>query len=71
MSFAERLKELRNKRKISQTVLAELLKVSQRQISYYESGKDTPPLPSLIVLADYFNVSLDYLVGISDKPERK
>ncbi|WP_207858346.1 helix-turn-helix domain-containing protein [Lucifera butyrica] len=34
MIFAERLKELRNKHKISQTVLAELLKVSQRQISY-------------------------------------
>lgn len=70
MIFAERLKELRNKHKLSQAVLAELLKVSQRQISYYESGKDTPPLPSLIILADYFHVSLDYLVGRSDKSER-
>jgi len=68
--FAEQLKKLRNKHKISQTVLADLLHVSQRQISYYESGKDTPPLPSLIVLADYFNVSLDYLVGRSNDPTR-
>jgi Predicted transcriptional regulators len=68
--FAERLKELRNKHKISQAALAELLKISQRQISYYENGKDTPPLPSLIILADYFGVSIDYLVGRSDKPER-
>lgn len=68
--FAQRLNELRTKHKLSQTALASLLNVSQRQISYYESGKDTPPLPALIALADYFNVSLDYLVGRSDKPAR-
>jgi transcriptional regulator with XRE-family HTH domain len=69
--FAERLKELRSKHKINQTILADLLNVTQRQISYYESGQDTPPLPSLITLADYFNVSLDYLVGRSDETHRK
>lgn len=68
-TFASRLKELRAKHKINQTVLADLLSVSQRQISYYEKGEDTPPLASLIILADYFDVSLDYLVGRTDKTE--
>lgn len=69
--FAERLKELRNKHKVTQTVLADLLHVSQRQVSYYEKGQDTPSLPSLIAIADYFNVSLDYLVGRSNNPKRQ
>lgn len=68
--FAERLKELRRKHKVNQTVLADLLYVSQRQISYYESAQDTPSLSSLITIADYFNVSLDYLVGRSNNPRR-
>lgn len=69
--FAERLKELRKSHKVTQTVLAESLQVSQRQISYYENAQDTPSLPSLIAIADYFNVSLDYLVGRSNNPERQ
>ena len=69
--FAERLKELRKKHKVNQTILAELLHVSQRQISYYENAQDTPSLLSLIVIADYFDVSLDYLVGRSNNPSRQ
>jgi len=69
--FPERLKELRRKHKLSQASLADVLKVSQRQVSNYEGGQDTPPLPSLIALADYFQVSLDYLVGRSDNPDMK
>lgn len=66
-AFAVRLKKLRNKHKINQTVLEDLLSVSQRVLSYYEKGEDTPPLASLIILADYFDVSLDYLVRRADK----
>ncbi|WP_371377684.1 helix-turn-helix domain-containing protein [Sporomusa aerivorans] len=69
--FAERLKELRMKHKVSQAVLADLLHVSQRQISYYETAQDTPSLPSLIAIADYFDISLDYLVGRSNNPGRQ
>jgi transcriptional regulator with XRE-family HTH domain len=65
--FPDRLKELRIANKVSQDTLAKVLNVTQRQISYYESGKDIPPLPALITIADYFNVSLDYLVGRGDK----
>lgn len=71
MIFAERLKELRKKHNVNQTALANLLHVSQRQVSYYESAQDTPSLPSLITIADYFDVSLDYLVGRSDNPKRQ
>lgn len=69
--FSERLKELRTKHKISQTTLAEFLHVSQRQISYYEKAQDTPSLASLIAIADYFDVSIDYLVGRSNDPTKK
>lgn len=64
-----RLKDLRISKKLSQTALAEEIGISQRAISYYESGKDTPSLEILIRIADYFNVSLDYLVGRSDYPK--
>ncbi|WP_371369856.1 helix-turn-helix domain-containing protein [Sporomusa rhizae] len=40
-------------------------------MSNYESAQDTPSLPSLIVIADYFDVSLDYLVGRSNNPSRQ
>jgi repressor LexA len=69
MQFHERLKKLRKIKKVNQTVIAELLGVGQRQISYYESGQDIPSLPLLIILADYFNVSLDYIAGRTENPK--
>jgi transcriptional regulator with XRE-family HTH domain len=69
MDFHERLKALRQEKKVNQTVIADILNVGQRQVSYYESGQDVPPLPLLIILADYFNVSLDYLAGRTDNPK--
>ncbi|MGB9661911.1 MAG: helix-turn-helix domain-containing protein [Moorellaceae bacterium] len=69
--FGSRLKDLRISRKISQATLAIEIGVSQRAISYYESGKDIPTLDILIRLADFFDVSLDYLVGRSDDPRRR
>ena len=63
-----RLKELRTSSKISQAALSNAIGVSQRAISYYESGKDVPTLNVLIALADFFDVSLDYLVGRTDDP---
>lgn len=68
MQFSQRLKELRVNNKLNQTQLANFLKVGQRQISYYESGQDIPPIHTLIALSDYFGVSLDYLTGKSNDP---
>lgn len=67
----KRLKMLRKSQKISQSLLAQKVGVTQQAISYYESGKDIPALDTLIALADFFDVSLDYLVGRSDDPRRK
>lgn len=70
-SLAERLVQLRQQRGIRQKDIAELLGVSERAVQYYESGKRHPDFEGLIKLADYFNVSLDYLVGRSDDPQRR
>ena len=49
---------------------AEILGMGQRNYQKYETGEIDPPLSKAIVLADFFNVSLDYLVGRSDDPTR-
>lgn len=69
--FAKRLKELRKLKGVYQKEMAELLKITDRQYIRYEAGKVDPPTSKTIFLADYFNVSIDYLIGISDDPQRK
>ncbi len=64
--FAERLKDLRTERGLKQSTLAAALATTQRKISYWETGKVEPDLLSLCKLAEYFSVSLDYLVGLKD-----
>lgn len=61
-----RLKELREERRFSQDGLALKLNVSQSTISAYEVGDRTPDLETLIAIAQFFGVSLDYLAGQSD-----
>ena len=61
-----RLKELREKSRLNQQGLALKLNISQSTISAYEVGDRTPNLETLIIIANFFNVSLDYLVGLSD-----
>ncbi len=62
-----RLKELRKKRKISQVKLALDLNMNQNSISRYENLEREADYDTLIRLADYFDVSIDYLLGRSDK----
>ena len=59
-----RLKELREKRRLNQEGLAMKLNVSQSTISAYEVGERTPDLETLISIANFFGVSIDYLVGL-------
>lgn len=61
-----RLKELRRSRGISQLKLAMDLNLNQNTISRYETGEREADYKTLCLLADYFNVSLDYLLGRSD-----
>lgn len=62
--FCERLKELRIEKGIGQTELAKAINVSKGIISLWENNLREPKLSNLIVLAKYFGVSIDYLVGL-------
>lgn len=64
-----RLKALREKRGISQLKLAMDLRLNQNSISRYESGAREADYKTLIALADYFDVSIDYLLERTDKPK--
>lgn len=66
----ERLKKLRQSRNLSQQKLAEEFHISQQSIWKYENGISEPDIDTLLCLANYFNVSVDYLVGNSDIPEK-
>ena len=61
--FSERLQQLRKEHGLKQAQLAEILQTTQRRISYLESEKIEPDLMLLWKLSDYFDVSIDYLVG--------
>lgn len=61
--FPKRLKELRKLRKIKQKDCAYILNINRSTYAGYETGKTKPSYEVLIKLADYFNVSLDYLTG--------
>lgn len=61
------MKELRKDRKISQTQIAKELKMTQRMYSTYETGERKPTIDTLIDIANYFNVTLDYLTGNETK----
>jgi transcriptional regulator with XRE-family HTH domain len=64
--FADRIRELKKSRNISQSSLAAVAKITERQFRNLEIGKNEPSLKVLIALADHFDVSIDYLVGRSD-----
>ena len=64
-----RLKELRKKKGISQLKLALDLSTSQNTISRYETGEREAGYKELIAIADYFNVSIDYLLERTNNPE--
>jgi len=63
MGFKERLKELRKRKGLSQVALAEKLGLSKSTIGAYETGDITPSVEALNVLADFFNVDINYLLG--------
>ena len=64
--FIERLKKLRKKEKLTQKDIATFLNISQPAYQQFESGKKKMNLETMEKLADYFNVSIDYLLGKTD-----
>lgn len=65
-AFSSRLKALRKKRNINQAVLAKMLGYGYTAIANYESGRNEPSLGDLCRIADFFDVSVDYLLGRTD-----
>ena len=63
MILGENLKNLRKVKKVSQGDLAEILHISLKTVSHWETGYTEPSITQLIALADFFDVSIDELVG--------
>ena len=64
-----RLKELRKARRITQLKLAMDLNLTQNTASRYETGEREPGIAELVRIADYFHISVDYLLERTDNPE--
>ena len=67
--IAERLKLLRKKRNITQRIVARGADIGERQYQFYESGERKPSYEALLSIANYLDVSVDYLMGRTDKQE--
>ena len=67
--FAERIRALRRERGMTQEALGKIIGVKRDSISVYEAGRHYPEVRNLMILADYFGVSTDYLLGRTDNPE--
>lgn len=63
-----RIRDLRNDRGLTQGDIAEILNVKQNTYCQYEIGVINYPLDVVVKLAEYYNVSVDYLVGLTDEP---
>ena len=66
MNYTERIRALRQDSDMTQTQIAQLLKVGQKTYSDYELGKTRIPVDSLITLAKLYHVSMDYICGVTD-----
>ncbi len=65
----KRIRDLREDRDITQQAMAEMLKIHQTTYSDYELGKLNVPADILIKLAEFYDTSIDYIVGITDDPK--
>ena len=65
-----RIRELREDRDLNQTKVAKMLGMSQTGYSKYETGENDIPTNILIKLADFYGTSVDYLLGVTDNPNR-
>lgn len=66
MKYYERIREIREDHSLTQQQVADLLHIGQRTYSDYESGKTRIPIDSIMILAKYYNVSMDYITGASN-----
>ena len=66
----QRIQDLRIDSDLSQKKIGEILHISQRSYSHYETGSRNIPIEMLIRLADYYDTTIDYLVGRTDNKEQ-
>lgn len=66
MKYNERIREIREDNRLTQQKIADLLHIGQRTYADYESGKTRIPVDSLLILARFYNVSMDYITGASN-----
>ena len=71
IAFGERVRELRKAKGRTQKQMGEFLGLTERTYRAYEAGEVDPPSSKAIKLADYFDVSIDYLLGRSDDPTKR
>ena len=70
MAYYPRLKDLREDRDLKQKDIAKLLFITQQQYSLYEKGYRDIPTTALATLAEFYNTSVDYILGLTDNPKR-
>lgn len=70
-TFAQRMKQLRKEKKLKQQQLADQFSVKLRTYQGYEYGESYPEVAKLVAIADFFDVSLDYLMGRSEVRSRQ
>ena len=70
MHVYQRLKDIREDADKKQEDIASVLNITRQQYQLYESGKRELPMHHFVVLAEYYNVSLDYLAGLIDTPRK-
>lgn len=66
MRYNERIREIREDNSLTQQKVADLLHIGQRTYADYESGKTRIPVDSLLILARFYDVSMDYITGASN-----
>ena len=70
MNYYQRLKDIREDNDLTQTDIAKLLKTTRQQVGKWENGVQMMGIDKYIVLAQYYNVSIDYLAGLIDVPKK-
>ena len=70
VAYYPRLRDLREDKDLTQDQLVALLKMHKTTYTNYEQGKREPPFTLIIKLAKFYNVSIDYIAGLSDDPKR-
>ena len=71
MHYYPRLRDLREDKDLTQAQLVKILKMHKTTYTNYEQGKREPPFELIIKLAKLYNVSIDYIAGLTDNPKKQ